>query len=322
MYTKFFGLKEKPFEITPDPRFLYLSENHREALANLAYAVNEGKGFTVITGEVGTGKTTLVQMLLSRLDGQTRTANLFNPRLSAKDFLRYICDDLGLETDGKESKGQLLTLLHEFLLGCYSRKEKVILIVDEAQTLTPTLLEEVRLLTNLETARSKLVQVILLGQPELDKTLDDPSLRQLKQRVSIRYNIHPLSRDETREYIKNRLKIAGARNASLFDESAVRLIYNYSKGLPRLINIVCDNALLVGYAEGERIIGKSVIREVIRDSESPAKWKKRHTFIIVFGVIVIILALGFFFYLHAQDHFIDQCLYPAERIFRWKILKG
>ena len=212
MYEQFYGLKEKPFEITPDPRFLYMSEQHREAYAHLTYALNESKGFTVITGEVGTGKTTLIQMLLSRLDGHTRTAHLFNPKLSTRDFLKYICNDLGLKTEGLTTKGELLTLLHSFLLECYARKERVVLIVDEAQTLSPKLLEEVRLLTNLETPKSKLLQVILMGQPELDKILADQRFRQLKQRISVRYHLKPLNRGETREYIEKRLKVAGARD--------------------------------------------------------------------------------------------------------------
>ena len=214
MYEQFYGLKEKPFEITPDPRFLYMSEQHREAYAHLTYALNESKGFTVITGEVGTGKTTLIQMLLARLDGHTRTAHLFNPKLSTRDFLKYICHDLGLKTEGLTTKGDLLTLLHNFLLECYARKERVVLIIDEAQTLSPRLLEEVRLLTNLETPKTKLLQVILMGQPELDTILADQRFRQLKQRISVRYHLKPLNRDETKEYVEKRLKVAGARDVS------------------------------------------------------------------------------------------------------------
>ncbi len=270
MYEQFYGLKQKPFEITPDPRFLYMSEQHREAYAHLTYALNESKGFTVITGEVGTGKTTLIQMLLSRLDGHTRTAHLFNPKLSTRDFLKYICNDLGLKTDGLTTKGDLLTLLHSFLLECYARKERVILIIDEAQTLSPKLLEEVRLLTNLETPKSKLLQVILMGQPELDKILADQRFRQLKQRISVRYYLKPLNRKETKEYIEKRLKVAGARDCDIFDDSAVREIHKRSSGIPRLINVLCDNALVTGFVEEKRVIDKSIIREVAKDMEGPA----------------------------------------------------
>ena len=183
MYRKFYGFKERPFEITPDPKFVYLSEIHKEALAHLQYAVREGKGFSVITGEAGTGKTTLVHLLLSKLDGHVRTCYIFNPILDRADFLNYICDDLGIESDGMKSRGQSLTALHNFLLECYARDEKVFLIIDEAQCLEPELLQEVRLLTNLETSKSKLLHVILLGQPELDQILRQRRFRPLKQRI-------------------------------------------------------------------------------------------------------------------------------------------
>jgi general secretion pathway protein A len=266
MYRKFYGLREKPFEITPDPKFLYLSENHKEALAHLTYAVRERKGFTVVTGEVGTGKTTLVQTLLSRMDGNTRTAYLFNPMMGSTDFLHYICQDLGLNSL-KRSKGQYLSQLHKFLMSCYSRNENVVLIVDEAHKLDPKLLEEIRLLTNLETAKSKLLQVILIGQPELNGILEDPQFRQLKQRVSLRYHVHPLNKEDTQKYIKRRLRIAGAFDHNLFTLKAFDKIYSYTKGLPRLINIVCDNALLTGYATDQKVIGDKIIRDVISNLE-------------------------------------------------------
>ena len=204
MYTRFYGFKERPFEINPDPDFLFLSESHREALAHLIYAAKERKGFTVITGEVGTGKTTLVRAFLSRLNGKVKTAYVFNPKLTSIDFLRYICEDLGLKEE-KISKGQYIAQLHNFLLEQYSRNEQVILIVDEAQNLSPALLEEVRLLTNLETSKNKLLQVMLIGQPELDKVLDNHQFRQLKQRVSLRYHLQSLNKEEAKEYIEKRL---------------------------------------------------------------------------------------------------------------------
>ncbi len=176
MYRKFYGFKERPFEITPDPNFVYLSEIHQEALAHLTYAIREGKGFSVITGEAGTGKTTLVHMLLSKLEGNVRTSYIFNPILDRADFLNYICDDLGIESEGMKSRGQSLTALHNFLLDCFARDEKVFLIIDEAQSLEPELLQEVRLLTNLETSKNKLLHVILLGQPELDQILKEAAL--------------------------------------------------------------------------------------------------------------------------------------------------
>jgi general secretion pathway protein A len=302
MYNQFYNLKEKPFEITPDPRFLYLSESHREGLAHLIYAVNERKGFTVITGEVGTGKTVLIQTLLSKLNGKTRTAYLFNPKLGPTDFLNYICEDLGLK-GLRKYKGQHLNILHSFLLNCYSMNENVILIIDEAQNLDPQLLEEVRLLTNLETPKSKLLQVILIGQPELDEILSRTECRQLKQRVSLRFHVRSLSKEETGEYIQHRLKKAGGVDTDLFAPKALDRIYKYSKGIPRLINIVCDNALLIGYAIDQKIIGEKIIREVIENLEGTVnrqkpKWIKTGGWvvsgIIGLGAVFALLKYGIF----------------------------
>ncbi len=288
MYRKFYGLAEKPFEINPDPKFLYLSENHREALAHLIYAVREKKGFTVITGEVGTGKTTLINSLLSRLDGRTRTAFLFNPKLEATDFFHSICEDLGLKVR-KTTKGQYLSHLHNFLLACYAGNENVLLIIDEAQTLSPELLEEVRLLTNLETPKSKLLQVILMGQPELNETLNRPEFRPLKQRAVLRYNLQVLSKGETGEYIRKRLRIAGAVNPYMIAADAIREIYKYSGGIPRLVNIICDHALLAGYTNGQRIIGRPIIREVVKKLESRSPRKKKLP-----GFFLVIVSIGLF----------------------------
>lgn len=293
MYRKFYGLREKPFEITPDPRFLYLSENHKEALAHLTYAVREKKGFTVVTGEVGTGKTTLIQTLLSKLDGNTRTAYLFNPMMGSTDFLHYICQDLGLKSQ-KRTKGQYLSQLHKFLMSCYSRNENVVLIVDEAHKLDPKLLEEIRLLTNLETAKSKLLQVILIGQPELNDTLKDPQFRQLKQRVSLRYHVQPLNKEDAQKYIKRRLKLAGAFDHNIFTSKALKKIYSYTHGIPRLINIVCDNALVTGYATDQKIIGYKVIRDVIRnlegvDFQKKKKWLKPLLAIFLAAIMVSLI---------------------------------
>ena len=291
MYTKFYGFKEKPFEITPDPKFLYLSDHHKEALAHLTYAVRERKGFTVITGEVGTGKTTLVQTLLSRLDGSTRTAYLFNPKMGSTDFLHYICEDLGLKGQ-KRSKGQYLAHLHHFLMACYAQHENVVLIIDEAQTLDPKLLEEVRLLTNLETPKGKLLQVILLGQPELDEVLNRSEFRQLKQRVSLRYHITPLNKEETNAYIKRRLRMAGAADPEIFTPKALKEIYNYSKGIPRLVNIICDNALLTGYATDRKVVGYKIIREVVSNLDGVNFYAKRRRFKAFIMVLAGLFALG------------------------------
>jgi general secretion pathway protein A len=323
MYEQFYGLKEKPFEITPDPRFLYMSEQHREAYAHLTYALNESKGFTVITGEVGTGKTTLIQMLLARLDGHTRTAHLFNPKLSTRDFIKYLCNDLGLKTEGLTTKGELLTLLHGFLLECYARKERVVLIVDEAQTLSPKLLEEVRLLTNLETPKSKLLQVILMGQPELDTILADQRFRQLKQRISVRYSLKPLNRGETREYIEKRLKVAGARDCHIFDNGAIREIFRRSSGIPRLINVICDNALVTGYVEEKRVIDKGMIREVAKDMEGPAAAAKPAWSYVFFSVVFLIVLVGILFFWVKEVSLggLPSAMESAGNIFRARILR-
>lgn len=293
MYTHFFGLKEKPFEITADPRFLYLSESHKEALAHLIYAVQEKKGFVVITGEVGTGKTILVQTLLSRMDGSTRTAFLFNPKLdSSNEFLQSICEDLEINVE-RRTKGDCLAHLNNFLMDCYTKNVKVVLIIDEAHTLSPQLLEEVRLLTNLETPDSKLLQVVLLGQPELGITLDQPQFRNLKQRISVRYRLQPLNPKEVKEYIKRRLRVAGAKNTYLFTPDALKRIYQYSKGIPRLINIVCDNALVNGYASEKQVIGDDIIREVISDHTgfSRRKFGSKSQNIMFFSVLAVVLFL-------------------------------
>lgn len=290
MYTKFFGFKSKPFEITPDPKFLFLSESHKEALAHLTYAVRERKGFTVITGEVGTGKTTLVQSLLGRLDGSARTAYIFNPKLSATDLLHSICEDFGMKSP-KRSKGQYISQLHKFLLDCYARNENVVLIIDEAHILDPNLLEEIRLLTNLETPKSKLLQVILIGQPELDDTLNSPEFRQLKQRVSLRYHLQPLNQDETREFIRRRLRIGGVTDPDMFTSKAMKRIFRYSKGIPRLINIVCDNALLRGYANDQKVIGQKIIRDVINNLDGSSLQKKRGRSILFKVIPMVLLSL-------------------------------
>ena len=293
MYTQFFGLKEKPFEITADPKFLYLSEGHKEALAHLIYAVQEKRGFVVITGEVGTGKTTLVQTLLSRMDGSTRTAFLFNPKLdSSNEFLQSICEDLEINVE-KGTKGDCLAHLNNFLMDCYSRNVNVVLIIDEAHTLSPQLLEEVRLLTNLETPSNKLLQVVLLGQPELDSTLDQPQFRNLKQRISLRYRLQPLSPEEVKEYIKRRLRVAGAKNTYLFTPQALKKIYQYSKGIPRLVNIICDNALVDGYANEKKVIGDDIISEVISDHTgfSHRKFGSKSPSMMFFSVLAAVLFL-------------------------------
>lgn len=265
MYETFYELRENPFNVTPDPQFIYLGGNHREALAHLLYGVKEKKGFIVITGEVGTGKTTLIRYLLDKLDenNQTKTAFLFNPKMSVDDFFQYILKDLGMDINGG-TKGECFYMLHRYLIDAYRKDERVVLILDEAQGLSPELLEEVRLLSNLETSKSKLLQILLVGQPELHKTLLESRFRQLRQRINMQYHLLPLSAEETKEYIEKRLRIAGAKGP-LFTEKAIKEIYKRSKGIPRLINILCDNSLLNGYALDQKVVDEKLVREAVSD---------------------------------------------------------
>ena len=274
MYTDFFGLNEKPFSITPDPRYLFMSERHGEALAHLVYGVTESGGFIQLTGEVGTGKTTLVRtLLLNRMPDNADVAVVLNPQLSALEFLATICEELKLETPGQPySSKALIDLLNQHLLDSHAEGRRTILVVDEAQNLARDVLEQVRLLTNLETAKQKLLQIILIGQPELRELLARTDLRQLAQRITGRYHLEPLSRDETAQYIEHRLKVAGALG-EVFDSGAKRAVFRYSEGVPRLVNVICDRALLGAYAKESRRVTRGLVQraadEISGRSERP-----------------------------------------------------
>ncbi len=261
MYTSFFGLNEKPFAITPDPRYLFMSERHGEALAHLVYGVTESGGFIQLTGEVGTGKTTLVRTLLqNRLPDNADVAVVLNPRLSALEFLETICEELGiLQPEYKGSTKALVDALNKQLLHAYAEGRRVILVVDEAQNLSRDVLEQVRLLTNLETSKQKLLQIILIGQPELRDLLSRDDLRQLAQRITGRYHLEPLAKDETAQYIEHRLRVAGALG-ELFDSGAKREVFRLTDGVPRLINVICDRALLGAYSRELRRVNRRLIR--------------------------------------------------------------
>jgi len=262
MYTSFYGLNEKPFSITPDPRYLFLSERHGEALAHLVYGVTESGGFIQLTGEVGTGKTTLVRsLLLNRMPDNADVAVVLNPQLSVIEFLATICEELHIEVlHNKGSVKALTDALNRHLLKAHAAGRRTILIVDEAQNLAPAVLEQVRLLTNLETAKQKLLQIILIGQPELRELLARNDLRQLAQRITGRYHLEPLTSEETSSYIEHRLKVAGAVG-EVFDSGAKKEIFRLSQGVPRLINVICDRALLGGYAQESRRINARLIRQ-------------------------------------------------------------
>jgi len=262
MYTSFFGLSEKPFAITPDPRYLYLSERHAEALAHLLYGINESGGFIQLTGEVGTGKTTVVRTLLSRVPHHADVAVILNPRVSALEFLQTICEELGLEirkTD-RDSVKRMIDALNRRLLDAHAEGRRIIVLVDEAQNLPIDVLEQVRLLTNLETPTQKLLQIILIGQPELRELLDRTELRQLAQRITGRYHLKPLSREETQGYVRHRLRVAGAQQ-EIFTPRALDEVHRLSAGIPRVINVACDRALLGAYTQEIRKIDAALVRQ-------------------------------------------------------------
>ncbi|HSB96485.1 MAG TPA: AAA family ATPase, partial [Spongiibacteraceae bacterium] len=260
MYNHHFGLAEAPFSIAPDPRYLYLSAQHREALAHLLYGIGDHGGFVVLTGEVGTGKTTVCRCLLQQIPDHIDIAVIVNPKLSSQELLQTICDELGVGlAEEQPTAKQLIDALNAFLLATHARGRNAILIIDEAQNIAIDVLEQLRLLTNLETNERKLLQLILLGQPELNTLLAQPSLRQLAQRITARYHLRPLARQEVAQYIEHRLAIAGCRG-HLFTPAAVARIYRYSNGIPRLINLLCDRALLGVYAENGALVDASMVR--------------------------------------------------------------
>jgi general secretion pathway protein A len=261
MYTSFFGLTEKPFAITPDPRYLYLSERHAEALAHLLYGINESGGFIQLTGEVGTGKTTVVRTLLSRLPQHADVAVILNPRISPADFLLTICEELGvgIAATDRSSVKQMVDALNRRLLAAHAQGRRVIVIVDEAQNLSAEVLEQVRLLTNLETSTQKLLQIILIGQPELRVLLDRTDLRQLAQRITGRYHLSPLTREETKGYVRHRLRVAGV-TGEVFTAGALGEIHRLSAGIPRVINVCCDRALLGAYTQESRRVTGGLVR--------------------------------------------------------------
>ena len=261
MYLSFFGLNEKPFAITPDPRYLYLSERHAEALAHLLYGINEAGGFVQLTGEVGTGKTTIVRSLLAQTPKNAEIALILNPRMTAPEFLLTICEEIGIGVPdaSMESLKDLVDILSHYLLKAHANGRRVVLVVDEAQNLAPAVLEQVRLLTNLETNTQKLLQIILIGQPELRELLGRNELRQLAQRITGRYHLHPLSRDETAAYVRHRLRVAGA-TSDIFSGPALSEIYRLSVGVPRVINVICDRALLGAYSMDRHRVTGTLVR--------------------------------------------------------------
>lgn len=269
MYNEFFGLKESAFNVNPDPRYLFLTPVMQEALAGLAYGVQRCKGIILLTGEVGTGKTTLLNQLMDWLQqNQAATAFIFNTRLSVEDLFNYILTDFGISCASR-AKSDMLIRLNTWLLDRYvaGEPEPAVLIVDEAQNLSLELLEEIRLLTNLETSSEKLLQIVLSGQPELEWKLRDPKLRQLRQRITLRYRTSQLSLSETLSYIEERLRIAGAKGEPIFPPEAIESIHEYSRGVPRVINVLCEHALINAFAGNQKRVSVDLIHDVARDFE-------------------------------------------------------
>ena len=265
MYKEFFGLRANPFNVNPDPRYLFLTRHTEEALACLTYGIQSRKGFVLLTGEVGTGKTTLINKLLEWLRlQQVATAFVFNSRMNVPQFLDYMMADFGIPCDSK-SKSQILQRLYNWLLDRYRAGETAVLIVDEAQNLTDEVLEEIRMLTNLETFTEKLLQIVLVGQPELETKLKMPQLRQLRQRLTLRAKTHPLTLEETKAYVQQRLRIAGSDGRQIFDGDALNSIHKYSNGIPRVVNLLCEHCLVSAFVDQKPTINESIVDAVARD---------------------------------------------------------
>ncbi len=264
MYEAFFNFKTKPFELIPNPDFLYMSRTHKRAIHYLQYGIREKAGFILLTGEVGSGKTTLISDLIKRLAGNVTLAKIFNTKVTSEQLIAMINDDFGLAVQGKD-KVTLFKDLNDFLIEQHARRFNPVLIIDEAQNLKPDLLEEIRMLSNLETSTSKLLQIVLVGQPELRDVLALPQLRQLRQRISINCRISPLTKEETLEYILHRHEVAGNRDAVTFSDGSIDLIYQYTKGVPRLVNIMCDFLLLTAFIEETKEVDPAMVRDIVKD---------------------------------------------------------
>ena len=292
MYEAFFGLKENPFTLSPDPRYLYLSPQHREAMNCLIYGTHEKKGFMVVTGGIGTGKTTLCRSLLAGLDDSVATALIFNPALSDLELLKTINQEFGVRMGrGRGTKKRYLDALNAFLVQNFATGKNAVLLIDEAQNLPHSVMEQIRMLSNLETVREKLIQIILLGQPELLRLLALPSLRQLNERITVRYDLKPLAREDVHHYIEHRIATAGGQTDAIFVPGSYGPIYRASRGIPRRINAICDRALLVAYGKDLRTVDRRLVRAAIRDigpgyltDAGPGGMNR-----IVFGIIVAAL---------------------------------
>ena len=266
MYQEFFGLKKMPFSLAPDPVFLYLCRQYMEVISFMLYGIRERKGFLEITGEIGTGKTTLCRAVLNSLDPHTKSAFIFNSDVSEFQLLKAIASDLGIEIK-ETTKWNIINALNDFLLEQLEIGNNVAIIIDEAQNLKPAVLEQIRMLSNLETDEEKLLQIVLVGQPQLREKLASPALVQLRQRITIRYHLNPLSKGETEGYIEHRLRVAGSKGSVLFEGAAVDEIYSFSQGIPRMINVVCDKALLAAFVLEKRRITTKMVKAAVDEIE-------------------------------------------------------
>jgi len=301
MYTSYFGFKESPFNLTPDPRYLFLSPHHREALDHLLYGINERKGFIAITGGIGTGKTTLCRALLDQLDESIKSALIFNSFITENELLEIINQEFGIHLDpGVQTKKEHIDSLNQFLLKTFSVGGNAVLLIDEAQNLSDTVLEQIRMLSNLETEKEKLIQIVLVGQSELKELLASSSLRQLNERIMVRYELRPLAHMDVQGYVEHRLVVAGGRGNLRFTKAAFKTIYRYSQGNPRRINAVCDRALLIAYARGKYTISKGMLGSAIKEihgdiaAEHGIKgwpWKKAASSITL--LLLLIMVAGF-----------------------------
>lgn len=262
MYLDFYGLKEKPFNLTPDSHFLFLSEKHKEAIAHIRYGIEEKKGFVLITGEIGAGKTTLCRAILKRMDKSYKISLVLNPLFSPAGLLKAIIIDLGINTKAR-TRQDMIDVLNRFLI----EERDVVIVIDEAQNLSNIAFEQIRLLGNLETEKEKLLQIVLVGQPELNNILEVPHLKQLNQRIAVRFHLQPLNREETKEYIYHRLRIAGDNGRIEWREDALEEIYNYTGGVPRVINTICDYSLVSGYIKESVVINKVMVEEAIKEAQ-------------------------------------------------------
>ncbi|PIE43058.1 MAG: general secretion pathway protein GspA [Gammaproteobacteria bacterium] len=309
MYCNYFSLVEPPFSIVPDPRFLFMSDRHQEALAHLLYGVQGQGGFILVTGEVGTGKTTVCKGFLSQLPENTDVAYVINPKLSAIELLDTLCDELSIARTTGHSVKHYIDVISQYLLQAHAAGRHTVLMIDEAQNLSVSVLEQIRLLTNLETHEKKLLQIILIGQPELNELLQKRSLRQLTQRITARYHLEGLNREETESYVCFRLSVAGC-NRKIFSQSALKAIYKVTGGIPRLINLVCDRALLAAYGKGVDQVSRSMVirsaREVLFPLTAKNKTKADLRRLIVFGVVVSILSLAIIYYLPLVRQILDK----------------